>query len=117
MNSLSKYITERLHIDKDIEVSETDVFKEISDVINNYLQKKLSLKTEDFLYMFEDDEGHITKDESTLARIYLYSKKFDPRIKERDIDKVSKYLENSINKIKPIEKTEKFVTSIYFYFK
>ena len=39
MNSLSKYIFEKLYIDKDIDVSETDVFKEISDVINNYLSQ------------------------------------------------------------------------------
>ena len=116
MNNLSKYIIERLHINKDIEVSEIDVFKEISDIVNNYFQKKLALKTEEFLYMFEDNKGHTTNDESKLARIYIYSKKFDPRIKERDIDKVSNYLANSINKIKPIKKTEVFVTSIYFYF-
>lgn len=117
MINLNQYIFERLHINKDIDVSEIDVFTEISDIVNNYFQKKLALKTEDFLYMFEDDKGHITNDESKLSRIYIYSKHFDPRIKDRDIDKVSNYLANSINKIKPIKKTEVFVTSIYIYFK
>lgn len=117
MNSLSKYIIEKLHLDKDIEINDIDIFHEIRNVINNYFQKKLELKSEEFIYQFEDDEGHITDKKSKLKRIYFYSKHFDPRVKDRDIDKAAKYLENNINKIKPIKKTEVFVTSIYIYFK
>ena len=113
MNSLSQYIFEKLHLDKDMTINDVNVFTEISDIINNYFQKKLALDTEEFVYMFEDDEGNITHDESKLAIIYFYSKYFE----DKDIDKVANYLANVINKIKPINKTEVFATSIYIYFK
>ena len=113
MNSLSKYIFEKLHINKNMEINETDDIKEISSIINEYFQKKLNFTTEEFTYMFEDDEGNITKDEEKLGIIFIYSDNFE----DKDINKISKYLENSINKIKTIKKIEVFETSIYFYFK
>lgn len=113
MKKINTYIQEKLHINKNMEINETDDIKEISSIINEYFQKKLNFTTEEFTYMFEDDEGNITKDEEKLGIIFIYSGHFEGR----DIDKVSKYLENSINKIKPIKKTEVFETSIYIYFK
>lgn len=113
MINLITYITEKLHIDKNMGINETDDIKEISSIINEYFQKKLNFTTEEFTYMFQDDEGNTTKDEEKLGIIFIYSDYFE----DKDIDKISKYLENSINKIKPIKKTEVFATSIYIYFK
>jgi len=109
MKSINIFINEKLHLNKDIEI--TPITDQLSNIIKDFCQNTLGLDTLDYMSHCEDDRGNSVHDKpEKLARIYLYSKKF------KDIDDTAKKLEKLLSAVKKVKKTEVFVTVIYFYF-
>ena len=105
MKQINKYILEKLHIDKDVKsLSEKSYSYQAAEIIRDYMINKVKLKNNDFIITNEDNS------------VSVYSKEFDFRIPNRDIDKVAEDLYKLLNHLS-VKKPHILSTIIYFYIK
>ena len=105
MNNLSQYITEKLHIDKEVKsLPEKSYSTQAAEIIEDYMINKVKLKNNEFKIKKEDNS------------VSVYSKEFDFRIPNRDIDKVANDLYKLLKHLS-VNKPQVLSTIIYFYIK
>ena len=105
MKQINQYILEKLHIDKEVELpKEKSYSHQAAEIIGDYMINKVKLKNHEFIIKTADNS------------VSVYSKEFDFRIPNRDIDKVAKDLYKLLKHLS-VNKPRVLNTIIYFYIK
>lgn len=105
MKKINNYIIEKLHIDKEVKsLPEKSYSSQAAEIIEDYMINKVKLKNHEFIIK--------TGDKS----VSVYSKEFDFRIPNRDIDKVANDLYKLLKHLS-VNKPRVLSTIIYFYIK
>ena len=105
MKKLNTYISEKLHIDKEVKsLPEKSYAHQAAEIIGDYMINKVKLRNNDF------------KIETTDNSVSVWSKEFDFRIPNRDIDKVANELYKLLKHLS-VKKPHVLSTIIYFYIK
>jgi len=105
MKQINKYILEKLHIDKEVKsLPEKSYSHQAAEIIGDYMINKVKLRNGDFIIKTEDNS------------VSVYSKEFDSRIPNRDIDKVANDLYKLLKHLS-VKKPHVLSTIIYFYIK
>ena len=105
MKQINQYILEKLHIDKEVKpLPEKSYSHQAAEIIEDYMINKVKLRNSDFIIKTEDNS------------VSVYSKEFDFRIPNRDIDKVANDLYKLLKHLS-VNKPRVLSTIIYFYIK
>ena len=105
MKQINKYIIEKLHIDKEVKsLPEKSYSTQAAEIIEDYMINKVKLRNNEFKIKKEDNS------------VTVYSKEFDSRIPNRDIDKVANDLYKLLKHLS-VNKPKVLSTIIYFYIK
>lgn len=105
MKQINTYIIEKLHIDKEVKsLPEKSYSHQVAEIIGDYMINKVKLRNSEFIIKTADNS------------VSVYSKEFDFRIPNRDIDKVADDLYKLLKHL-PVKKPRILSTIIYFYIK
>lgn len=105
MKQINQYILEKLHIDKEVKsLPEKSYSNQAAEIIGDYMINKVKLRNNEFIIKTADNS------------VSVYSKEFDFRIPNRDINKVAADLYKLLKHLL-VKKPHILSTIIYFYIK